>query len=425
MSVLCRDCLRLVDPPAATRRCPACCRPRLLAHDELTGLTLAHIDCDAFYAAIEKRDDPALVDRPLIIGGGRRGVVSTACYIARTFGVRSAMPMFQALKLCPEAVVLPPDMAKYQAVGAEIRTRMLRLTPLVEPLSIDEAFLDLAGTAALHGACPAQVLAGFAQAMERDLGLTVSIGLSYCKVLAKIASDLDKPRGFSVIGRAEARGFLAPRPVTALPGVGEAMAARLAEAGLRLVGDLARAEPRSLVRFGREGARLRALALGDDPRPVVPGGETISVSSETTFEHDLAAPEALEAALWPLAETLSRRLKAKGVGAATVLLKLKTADFRLRTRQAPLDRPTCLADILYRSALALLRPEADGTAFRLIGIGGHDLVPAREADLPDLFDSRARLRRTDAAIDQVRARFGRDAIGKGRGLPLRPPRKTP
>lgn len=419
---LCRDCLRLVDP-AGARRCPACGRPRLTAHDELERLTLGHIDCDAFYAAVEKRDNPALVDRPLIIGGGRRGVVSTACYIARTFGVRSAMPMYQALKLCPDAVVLPPDMTKYQAVGAEIRQRMLTLTPLVEPLSIDEAFLDLAGTATLHGACAAVVLARFARDIEHDLGLTVSVGLSYCKFLAKIASDLDKPRGFSVVGRADARGFLAPRPVTALPGVGAAMAARLAAAGLRLVGDLARADPGSLARFGKEGTRLKALALGDDPRPVLPGGDTVSVSSETTFAQDLADPEALQAALWPLAETLSRRLKAKGVGAATVVLKLKTADFRQRTRQAPLDRPTCLADILYRAAIDLLRREADGTAFRLIGIGGHDLVPAREADLPDLFDSRARLRRTDAAIDRVRARFGRDAIGKGRGLRPPPPKR--
>ena len=207
---LCRDCLRKGPRPSA--RCAHCGSPRTILLEDTGRLTIAHVDCDAFYAAVEKRDDPSLKDRPVIVGGsGPRGVVATCCYIARTFGVRSAMPMSRARALCPNAVVLPPDMAKYGRVGREIRTRMEALTPLVEPLSIDEAFLDLKGCEGSNGAGPAETLARFAAQVEAEIGVTVSVGLSYCKFLAKLASDLNKPRGFAFLSREEAKAWLAPR----------------------------------------------------------------------------------------------------------------------------------------------------------------------------------------------------------------------
>src|SRR5689334_15449192 len=235
----CRDCcVRLPTDAASAARCPNCRSPRLARHAELFGLAIAHIDCDAFYAAIEKRDNPDLRDKPLIIGGGTRGVVSTACYIARISGVRSAMPMFKARKLCPDAVILPPNMAKYQKAGKEVRALMLELTPLVEPLSIDEAFLDLSGTETLHKSSPAESLARLALKIEREIGITVSIGLSHNKFLAKIASDLNKPRGFSVIGKAETLSFLADKPVRFIWGIGQKTSESLAKDGLTTLGQI-------------------------------------------------------------------------------------------------------------------------------------------------------------------------------------------
>ena len=256
MDGFCRDCL--ADVRDGGTRCAACGSPRLVRHPELTRLAIAHVDCDAFYAAIEKRDDPALRDKPVIVGGGHRGVVATACYVARTYGVRSAMPMFEARRLCPHAEVVRPDMAKYARAGREVRAMMLDLTPLVEPLSIDEAFLDLSGTERLHGMAPAKALARFARTVEQEIGITVSIGLSQNKFLAKIASDLDKPRGFSVLGAGEAAAFLAPKPVTFIWGVGKAMGASLAREGFRTIADLQRADETDAdapVRHRRAAAR--------------------------------------------------------------------------------------------------------------------------------------------------------------------------
>ena len=291
MKALCRDCF---SAPGEAFRCPICHSPRLVRHPALESFTVAHVDCDAFYATIEKRDDPSLADKPVIIGGGRRGVVSTACYVARTFGVRSAMPMFKALEACPDAVVIRPDMEKYVRVGAQVREMMLALTPLVEPLSIDEAFLDLSGTERLHHANAAQTLARFARDVEAELGITVSIGLSGNKFLAKIASDLEKPRGFSVIDPREAPGFLAPRPVSFIWGVGKVGAERYARDGYRTIGDLQRAGERELARrYGGEGLRLARLAFGLDTRAVEPEHDAKTVSAETTFETDLATTEDL------------------------------------------------------------------------------------------------------------------------------------
>jgi DNA polymerase-4 len=421
----CRDCLTFQRGEA--RRCERCGSPRLARHPELYRLHLAHIDCDAFYAAIEKRDNPALKDRPLIIGGGKRGVVSTACYIARIHGVRSAMPMFKALEACPEAVVLPPDMEKYARVGREVRAMMQALTPLVEPISIDEAFLDLAGTERLHGLPPAVVLARFAIGVEKEIGITVSAGLSYCKFLAKMASDFRKPRGFSVIGEAEAAGFLAEQPVTLIWGVGKAFAATLERDGIRMIGQLQRMERGDLMRrYGVMGDRLYHLSRGEDDRRVDPDQDAKSVSAETTFDTDIASLDELVSVLRALSEKVSGRLKKAGIAGRTVVLKLKTQDFKTRTRNRQLGDPTRLADRIFSTGLELLRREADGTKYRLLGIGVSDLSNDERADPPDLVDIQSRKRAmAEGAIDTLRDKFGRKAVetgytfGKGRNA--RPP----
>ena len=378
-------------------------------------LAIAHVDCDAFFAAIEKRDDPSLASRPVIVGGGQRGVVSTCCYLARIHGVRSAMPMFKARQLCPEAVVVRPRMAHYAAVGRQVREMMLALTPLVEPLSIDEAFVDLSGTERLHQGVPALALARFARAVEEELRLSVSIGLSHGKSMAKMASDRDKPRGFTVIGRQETRAVLAPQPVTALFGVGEAMARSLNAAGYRTLADLQDAEPARLAsRFGAHGLHLRELALGIDPRPVRPERERKSVSSERTFNVDIADLASLRVHLRAACERVARELKARDLSGRTVQLKAKTAAFRTISRAHTLDRPTQSADRLFRVVEALLTPLADGTAFRLLGAGLSELGPGAEADDRDLADAgAARRTRAEAAMDSVRARYGEDAVQVG------------
>jgi DNA polymerase-4 len=406
----CRDCLADTSPRSS--RCRKCGSPRLLRHDELDRLAIAHVDCDAFYATIEKRDDPALAAEPVIVGGGKRGVVAAACYVARTFGVRSAMPMFEALRLCPHARVIRPNMTKYAAVGREVRHMMLALTPLVEPLSIDEAFLDLSGTERLHGLPPAKVLARFAAEVEKKHGITVSIGLSCNKFLAKIASDLDKPRGFAVLGAGEARKFLATKPVSFIFGVGKVGAARLARDGFHCIGDLQQASEAEMARrYGEEGRRLARLARGIDDRKVRADRQTKSVSSETTFDRDISAFRTLERILWAQTEEVSARLKEKALAGSTVTLKLKTADFRIRTRAHSFVAPTQLAAKMFDAARTLLEREADGTRFRLLGVGMSALTSADRADPDDFVDGRAA--KAEHAVDRVRARFGEDAVVRG------------
>ncbi len=406
----CRDCL--ADVPQSVTRCPACRSPRLARHAELDALTIAHIDCDAFYATIEKRDDPSIRDKPVVVGGGKRGVVAAACYVARTYGIRSAMPMFEAKRRCPDAVVVKPNMAKYVAVGRQVRQAMRDLTPLVEPLSIDEAFLDLTGTERLHGMSAAKVLARFALQIERDFGITVSIGLAANKFLAKIASDLDKPRGYAVLGQAEAAAFLAPKPVGFIFGVGAVSAARLARDGYRLIADLQRAGDIELMRrYGEEGARLARLARGIDTRRVDPERETKSISAETTFERDIGDLRPLEQTLWELCEKVSARLKAQALAGATVTLKLKSADFKLRTRARSLGAPTQLAARIYAAGHDLLAREIGDVRFRLIGVGVSALSEAGDDDLADLLDRRTA--EAEHAVDRLRAKFGRDAVIRG------------
>jgi DNA polymerase-4 len=409
----CRDCLGDAAPTQV--RCSACGSPRLIFHQELETLAVAHIDCDAFYATVEKRDDPGLAAEPVIVGGGKRGVVAAACYVARIYGVRSAMPMFQALRLCPHAKVIRPNMEKYAKAGRQVRQMMLALTPAVEPLSIDEAFLDLSGTARLHGTSAAKALARFAAEVEDKLRITVSIGLSCNKFLAKVASDLDKPRGFAVLSSKEAPAFLAAKPVSFIFGVGAVSAARYARDGFHRIADLQKAGEIELMRrYGEEGRRLSRLSRGIDERKVDAARETKSVSAETTFERDIADFRTLERVLWSLSEEVSARLKEKELAGATVTLKLKTADFRIRTRARSLETLTQLAGRIFAAARALLQHEADGTHFRLLGVGVSAIDSADAADPADLVDGRAAL--AEHAVDDLRARFGDAVLVRGLGF---------
>ena len=416
MPALCRDCLTAFD---AGPRCPACRSPRVLAHPELHGLSIAHMDCDAFYASVEKRDDPSLRDHPLIVGGGQRGVVSTCCYLARIKGVRSAMPMFQALRLCPEAKVIPPRMRVYAEVSRQIRAMMEELTPDIEPLSLDEAFLDLSGTARLHGASPAVLLARLTKRMEEELGITGSIGLSHNKFLAKIASDLDKPRGFSVIGRVETANLLKTKPVRIIWGVGTATQAALDKAGIRTIADLLRWDRTDLTaRFGHMGERLWHLARGEDHRRVNRDERPKSISKETTFLEDTADPDILDGHLWRLSEQVADRAKAKDLAGRTVTLKLKRGDFQLVTRRQSLPGPTQLTDRIYRAARALFDLAGAQGPCRLIGVGISELVAGAQADSSDdlLDPDAARRAAVERASDGIRAKFGADAIIRGRAL---------
>jgi len=416
MPSLCRDCLTQFE---GGRRCPACGRPRIISHPELFELSIAHMDCDAFYASVEKRDNPELADKPVIIGGGRRGVVSTACYVARIRGVRSAMPMFKALELCPEAVVVRPRFDAYVQASSAIRAMMEELTPSIEPLSLDEAFMDLTGTEKLHGAPPAVMLARLVKRMKDELGLTGSIGLSHNKFLAKVASDLDKPQGFAVIGAAETRDFLADKPVRLIWGVGAASQASLDAAGIHTFSDLRRWERKDLgARFGSMGDRLWHLARGQDSRPVARDPRMKSISNETTFHEDTNDPDLLDGHIWRMAEKVSDRAKAKGLAGRVVTLKLKRANHTLLSRRIALRDATQVADKIYRTARDLFDQVGREGPYRLLGVGLSDIVPASNADLSgDLLDPNAETRaEAERATDKIRQKFGEDAILKGRAL---------
>jgi DNA polymerase-4 len=415
MKALCRDCFWTGDD--APRRCPSCGSPRMLAHADLATLSMAHMDCDAFYASVEKRDRPELRDVPLIVGGGVRGVVTTCCYIARMSGVRSAMPMFKARALCPQAVILPPEFSKYRAESKRIFAKVRDLTPLVQPLSLDEAWIDLSGTERLHGAPPAMMLARLQAEIEAEIGLTVSIGLAANKFMAKIASEIDKPRGFSVIGGAESQVFLASRPVRILPGVGPVLAASLEKAGYRTVGDIAAADLRDLAdRFGAHGLHLHKLAHGQDSRAVNPEQSRKTISAETTFNNDLSAITDLEDRLWPLCEKVARQLRAEGIAGRVAGLKLRTPDFRIITRRRTLPVPTQTARTLFNVARELLAAEPPGRSYRLIGAGLSDFIEAGSAEGDFFADAEKRSLKSESAVDALRARFGKGAVVTGRSL---------
>lgn len=424
MHSLCRDCSHIDAGQALA--CPSCGSGRLISHARLPHLCVAHIDCDAFYAAIEKRDNPDLRNKPVIVGGGTRGVVATCCYIARLDGVRSAMPMFKALKACPNAVVIRPDFRKYSAASRDIRTKLEALTPLVQMVSIDEGYVDLSGTVKLHAHTPAALLATLAREIERDIGITISIGLSANRFLAKMASEMDKPRGFAVIAPEDTGAILGPLPVTAIHGVGPAFARRLANDGYRLIEDVRRADRKTmLVRYGEGGQHLWERAHGIDNRPVSPDRERKSVSAERTFNEDISDPATLEDRLWSVCEETATRAKQHGVAGHVVTLKLKRKDFRTLTRSVTLSDPTQLAQTLFRTMRPLLARETQGrTAYRLIGVGISDLHPAGQ-DHADLVDPGvAKRAAAERAVDRAREKFGQSAVQTGRAVRLERRRRS-
>ena len=430
---ICRHCFQFgsVSSNMALRRCPKCSDARILIHPEILNLSIAHVDCDAFFAAVEKRDRPELAEKPVIVGGGRRGVVTAACYIARTYGVRSAMPMFKALKLCPDAVVIAPGRGKYSEASRLVRDEMERLTPLVQPLSIDEAFLDLTGTEKLHKAPPAIALARLAGRIEEKIGITVSIGLSHNKFLAKLASDLDKPRGFAVIGKAETKSRLAEMSVRAVWGVGPRFGEQLTNDGFARIADIQKVDIKDMAsRYGENGLRLWQLAHGIDARPVRTDSAAKSVSAETTFRQDIKDREELEQILWELSEKVSRRMKLKNITGRVVTLTLKTASFKRLSKRLTLSEPSNMAHRLFETGSALLReviPQAQSvTAYRLIGIGYGELAEAHSDPQGALFASPDdRLDRREEALDLLREKFGPDAIGTGRNFDKKKSRKKP
>ncbi|WP_421780904.1 DNA polymerase IV [Kiloniella litopenaei] len=426
MPDLCRDCFHWRETPPVSpdkpNRCERCHSPRLINHPELSTLTMAHIDCDAFYASVEKRDRPELQDKPVIIGGGKRGVVSTACYLARLYGVKSAMPMFKALKACPSAIVVKPNMYKYREEGLKIRSMMQALTPLVEPLSIDEAFLDLSGTEKLHGHCPAITLVKLIKSIEEEIGITASVGLSYNKSMAKIASDLDKPRGFSVLGLGNTQDFLKEQPVRMIWGVGKSLERQLHQDGLRLIKDLLPYSEEELIKkYGQMGQRMFHFIRGEDGRTVNPKSPTKSISNETTFNDDIKDFDELSVVLWRLCENVSSNLKKKKYAARTINLKLKTGDFRLISRSRKAFAPTQLAEEIYQTTLPLLKEQCNGQRFRLLGVGGSDLVSPEHADPHDLLDpEKEKRKKIETALDKVRDKLGKDSIQKGRSYQKAP-----
>ena len=418
MPTLCRDCASEYRDGDPLSECDFCGSTRKINHNEINDLHMAHVDCDAFYASVEKRDNPAIRGKAVIVGGGQRGVVAACCYVARVKGIRSAMPMFEARKRCPDAVIIPPNMEKYRSVGKEIRALMGDTTPQIEPISIDEAFLDLSGTVKLHRASPAQTLIKLIKRIEDEVGVSASVGLSYNKFLAKVASDLDKPRGFSVIGQSESLAFLEDKPVGLLWGVGSVLQKNLAKDGIDTIGQLRHFDETTLVkRYGIIGQRLFHFSRGHDTRTIEPGSDTKSISAETTFKSDLSEAEELFNILWRLSEKVSGRLKTANYAAGGITLKLKQSNFKQITRSRTFPNPTQMAEQIFRTAKELLEAELKDKKFRLIGVGATRLCSPQQADPPDLLDPGHTGRvKIEKAMDAVRQKFGGDAIVKGRSL---------
>jgi DNA polymerase-4 len=373
--------------------------------------TIAHVDMDAFYASVEQRDRPALRGRPVIVGAspGGRGVVSAASYEARRFGVRSAMPISRAVRLCPQGVYLPVDMDKYQRVSAEIMAILREFSPLVEPVSVDEAFVDLAGTETLFGP-PAEAVRTIKTRIRAETGLTASAGLAANKFVAKVASDLRKPDGLVVVPAGTEASFLAPLPVERLWGVGRVLAEALAGMGIATIGQL-QGMPLSTLerRFGEHGRHLHDLAFGRDERTVEPSTAAKSIGAETTFGVDCTDPERIRRTLRRHAERVARELREERLSAARVTLKLRFADFRTLTRSHTGD-PTRDGLELYRRALAMLDREAVHEPVRLIGLSASGLGPGDQGQLPLLDPVAVRRDRLGPVVDRLTARFGEGAV---------------
>jgi len=413
---VCRECFKTFNEKKEF--CNKCYSANLISNNEIENLNIAHVDCDAFYAAIEKRDNPKYKNFPIIIGGGKRGVVATACYIARTRGVKSAMPMYKALKLCPDAIIIKPNMQKYKKASKVINNLMKEITPLVEPLSLDEAFLDLSGTSRLHKKIPAVLLAELSKKIQKKVGISVSIGLSYNKFLAKICSDIDKPRGFSIINRLEAQSFLKDKPVEVIWGVGNTLKSKLNNDGIRTIGQIREMDCSELIiKYGSIGSHIHKLSNAEDVREIKPYRKVKSISHETTFEKDTNDEVFLKKILWSLCEKVSDRAKEKGLGGSTINLKIKTKDFKLISRSITIEEPTQIAEIIFQTSKLLLFREIKKNKFRLLGVGLSNLKDSEICDLYDLINTNSNKEKNiEFAIDAIRNRYGVNLIKKGRSI---------
>jgi len=421
ISYVCRDCFSYgyAGGEMALQQCPECASGRIVQHAELFELHLAHIDCDAFYCSIEKRDNPELADRPVIVGGGDRGVVAAACYVARQYGIRSAMPSWRAKQACPELVVLRPRMAHYQMISRQIKQMMLSLTPLVQSLSIDEAFVDMSGTEKLHIKPAAVMLAQFQADIEKQIGITVSVGLSYNKSLAKISSDQDKPHGYFVLGRTQAQSWLATQPCSIIFGLGKRATERLQAEGILRVGDIQTAPLAQLQSIlGNDAARIKALASGQDERAVQPSQKAKSISSETTFATDISELESLLAIAERQSQNVSKQLKQKSVRGRTITLKLKTARHKIITRSVTIGQPTQMAFRIFSEIRRLLEKQIDGkTSYRLLGVGVELSAEMAEASFfTEEHESLFRKEKLEQAVDSIQSKLGQDSITTGRQL---------
>lgn len=376
--------------------------------------TILHVDLDAFFAAVEQRDRPELRGLPVIVGGDPRGrgVVSAASYEARAFGVHSAMSLREAVRRCPDGVFLPVDGRRYQRASRDVMAVLRRFTPLVEPISIDEAFLDVTGSVALFGDGPT-IAAAIKAAVREEVGLTASVGVATTKLVAKVASDLRKPDGLVVVEPGSEAAFLAPLPIGRLWGVGEKTATALAEFGVRTIGDLAALPPDVVVRrFGKHGASLVDRARGIDPDRVHEGEPAKSIGHEHTFDVDTSDPEVIERALLGMADGVSGRLRSAGVKAATIAVKIRDPSFRTITRQRTLAEPTDMTEPIFRAALELARPEIRGIRVRLLGVTASHLGERDQLGLFATDDPRRRA--AIEAADAIRRRYGADAVTRGR-----------
>ena len=377
--------------------------------------TILHVDLDAFFAAVEQRDRPELRGKPVIVGGGgpdQRGVVSTASYEARKFGVHSAMPLRTAGRLCPQGIFLPVDGRKYQQVSREVMAILRRYTPQVQPISIDEAFLDVTGSRQLFGDGP-EIARSIKQAVVDEVELTISVGVATTKLVAKVASDLRKPDGLVVVPPGEEAAFLAPLPISRLWGVGEKTATALREFGVVTIGDLAALPPDGLEgRFGKVGTYLAARARGIDPDPVASGDPAKSVGHEHTFDVDTSSREVIERTLLGMADGVAWRLRAAGLKAATITLKLRDSSFTTITRQMTLDVPTDLTEPIYEAAIALVRRELHGQRIRLVGVTASNF---REREQLGMFGGGdPRRHATAEALDSIRRKYGSKAVTRAR-----------
>jgi nucleotidyltransferase/DNA polymerase involved in DNA repair len=383
--------------------------------DVKTDRIILHVDMDAFYASVEQRDDPKLKGRPVIVGadpkeGRGRGVVAACSYEARKFGVRSALPISQAWKLCPKGAFVPVRMDRYVEVSKQVMDVLHRFTNLVEPLSIDEAFLDVSGSTALFGA-PEQIARAIKKQIREATGLCASVGVAPNKFVAKIASDLKKPDGLVIVKQAEVEDFLRDLPISKLWGVGPKTEERMHELGIRTIGDL-RAKPQ-----GPQGAHLHELAYGRDNRPVVPDWEARSISNETTFEEDTADRELMLRTIRRLSESVGRRLRVDDLRARCITLKFRYEGFETYTRQMTLDRPTQSDDEIVRSAVSLFEQFPLDRKVRLLGVGSSDLTRgAQEPSQLGLFEKPATNDALDRTVDAIRTKFGNDSVRRGSQL---------